>query len=142
MQLVSNKKEENFFHKFDNFEELSKELETYYSLLNETIKIVELLNSRNGAELLQVDGFMKNSTGFSPLQTFGVNLKNHYFIPTELGKIVGKSPHEINLILEKNGLQEKVNGNWKQTEKGKPFGIVLKSGSFEQIKWRLEVLEA
>ena len=38
-----------------------------------------------------------------------MDFKNSYFIPTELGNIIGKSPVEINLILEKNGFQFREN---------------------------------
>jgi phage anti-repressor protein len=91
----------------ENLQDLSQNLDEYLKIFNQAVKFIEALNGKNDLELTQIDKFMKNSTGFSPLDFFGINLKNSYFIPTELGKLVGKSAVEINLILEKNGFQEK-----------------------------------
>jgi hypothetical protein len=39
-----------------------------------------------------------------------------FFISTELGKIFGKSPTEINRILEHKGFQTKIDNHWQLTE--------------------------
>ena len=83
---------------------------------------------------------MKKNEKVSPLELLEMDFTNSYFLPTELGNIIGKSPVEINLILEKNGFQFRENRVWKTTEKGQEFSIFFQNGSYFQIKWKLEVL--
>lgn len=65
-------------------------------------------------------------------------------IPTELGKIVGKKPTEINFMLLDAGLQFKDGQEWRLTEKGFQFGretvIKLSNGLFHKIHWSTNVL--
>jgi phage anti-repressor protein len=109
----------------ENLNEISKNLDDYFAVFNGAVKFIEVLNDKNDLELFQIDKFMKEVTGVSTLELFGIDFKNGYFIPTELGKIVGKSAVEINLILEKNGFQEKVDGVWKQLNKFTTIAIKL-----------------
>jgi hypothetical protein len=36
--------------------------------------------------------------------------------------------------------KKKIDGVWRQTEKGKNFSIAFENGQFYQLKWRLEAL--
>ena len=64
--------------------------------------------------------------------------------PTEIGKRIGYSGKEVNLALFKAGLQTKVEGHWKPTEKAqgytsRHFWMSEKSGkSGYNYKWNLE----
>ena len=64
--------------------------------------------------------------------------------PTEIGKRIGYSAKEVNLALFKAGLQTKVEGHWKPTEKAqgytsRHFWISKKGGkSGYNYKWNLE----
>jgi hypothetical protein len=53
--------------------------------------------------------------------------------------MIGSSPVEMNLILEKKGFQEKIDGVWIATEKGENFCLKL-GGKFNQFKWRIETI--
>jgi len=64
---------------------------------------------------------MLQQFGTSPLKTFEIDPENQFFLPTELGKMINKSPVEINLMLEHKGFQIRENGVWKITESGHDF---------------------
>jgi len=104
------------------------------------LELIHLFENENPVNLIKLDRFMKKNEKVSPLELLEMDFKNSYFLPTELGNIIGKSPVEINLILEKNGFQFRENGVWKTTEKGHEFSISFQNGSYFQIKWKLEVL--
>jgi predicted transcriptional regulator len=82
---------------------------------------------------------VKTQNGFSILETLKINFDNLLFLPTELGKFVGISPVEMNQNLKEKGLQTKIDGVWKLTEKGQKFGVDV-SEIFPQIKWKIEVM--
>jgi len=103
----------------------------------------ELLNLVQAQDSLSLHRFAKlfeKQDKKSPLELFDINLDNQFFIPTELGKMVGKTPIEINKILEFQGLQFSDNGVWKLTEKGQKVGIEI-FGRFFQLKWKIAVLD-
>jgi len=104
------------------------------------LELIHLFENENPVNLIKLDRFMKNNEKTSPLELLEMDFKNSYFIPVELGNIIGKSPVEINQLLAKNGFQFRENGVWKTTEKGKEFSISFQNGSYFQIKWKLEVL--
>jgi prophage antirepressor-like protein len=93
----------------------------------------------NPVEQIKLDIFHKNESGESLLQKFGIHFKNSYFLPTELGNFSGISGAEINLILEKKGFQEKLNGIWKPTENGKKLCLEI-GNKFNQLKWKIETI--
>jgi prophage antirepressor-like protein len=99
-------------------------------------ELIEFVTEKKEYQLFLLDRLLKDD---SPLKLLNMDFSNSFFLPTELGKMVGKSPVEINKILEFNGLQEKVDNSWSLTEKGRPFGIEIK-GSFVQLKWRIEAI--
>jgi prophage antirepressor-like protein len=94
----------------------------------------------NPVEQIKLDTFHKNESGESLLEKFGIHFKNSYFLPTELGNFSGISGAEINLILEKKGLQFKdENGIWKPTSSGKEFCLEI-GNKFNQLKWKIETI--
>jgi prophage antirepressor-like protein len=115
---------------------LQKSLET----VETGIKLLKSLSNLNPMEKIQLDNLHKTENGFSLLEKFGISFENHYFLPTEIGNMIGMSGAEINLILEKKGFQFKdENGVWKPTEKG--FDLCLEIGNkFNQLKWRISTI--
>ncbi|EJF05846.1 hypothetical protein ThvES_00020890 [Thiovulum sp. ES] len=109
-------------------------LQTGNALLSEFKKL------ENPLEKIQLDNFHKNETGESNLDKFGIHFQNSYFLPTELGKFLGMSGAEINLILEKKGFQFRdENGVWRPTSSGKEFCLEI-GNKFNQIKWQISAI--
>jgi prophage antirepressor-like protein len=83
----------------------------------------------------------------SPVSKMGIDLSGVYLLPTELGKLIGKTAIETNIVLEKLGYQIRIDGIWQLTEKGKPFGIELhrklvpNGKRYHQIKWRFDSIK-
>jgi anti-repressor protein len=115
-----------------NFEEIQE-------TLNFGEKVLEILNSKNVFEKIQLDNLVKTQNGISILETLKINFDNLLFLPTELVKFIGISPIEMNQNLKEKGLQIKTDGVWKLTEKGQKFGVDV-SETFPQLKWKIEVL--
>ena len=59
--------------------------------------------------------------------------------PTELGKMINKSPVQVNLMIANCGFQIKENGVWKLTESDCDFGIEI-VGTYHQIKWKMKTI--
>jgi phage regulator Rha-like protein len=115
---------------------LQKSLET----VETGIKLLKSLSNLNPMEKIELDKFYKIENGFSLLEKFGISFENSYFLPTEIGNMIGMSGAEINLILEKKGFQFRdENGIWKPTEKG--FDFCLEIGNkLNQLKWRISTI--
>jgi prophage antirepressor-like protein len=116
-----------------DFEEIQKVVKIGVEFLNE-------FDNLNPVKQIKLDTFVKNRTEKSLLEDFGISFENSYFLPTELGNMIGMSGAEINLILEKKGFQFRdENGIWKPTEKG--FDFCLEIGNkFNQLKWRISTI--
>ena len=104
---------------------------------NEMFELLEIFQKQSPINLFRFDKIMLQQFGTSPLETFKIDLENQFFLPTELGKMINKSPVEINLILEHKGFQIRENGVWKITDSGLEFGIEI-VGKYNQIKWKLK----
>ncbi len=104
-----------------------------------TSNFVEFLESKKPTTLYRLDQFYREFYNFSPLETFKINLESQYFLPTELGRMINKSPVEINLMIEHKGFQIRENGIWKLTKSGRDFGIEI-VGKFSQIKWNMKTI--
>jgi hypothetical protein len=115
---------------------LQKSLET----VETGVKLLKSLSNLNPMEKIELDKFYKIENGFSLLEKFEISFENHYFLPTEIGNMIGMSGAEINLILEKKGFQFRdENGVWKPTEKG--FDFCLEIGNkFNQLKWKVSTI--
>ncbi len=103
----------------------------------ETSSLIEILESKKPTTLYRLDKFYRKFHNFSVLEHFEIDLDSQFFLPTELGKMINKSPVEVNLILEHKGFQLRENGIWKLTEIGRDFGIEI-NGKFSQIKWKIK----
>jgi hypothetical protein len=115
---------------------LQKSLET----VETGIKLLKSLSNLNPMEKIELDKFYKIENGFSLLEKFGISFENSYFLPTEIGNMIGMSGAEINLILEKKGFQFRdENGVWKPTEKGLDFCLEI-GNKFNQLKWRISTI--
>ena len=117
------------------------ELENSLKVTKIASQFLDIFHKKNKLQLLYLDNFVKSETGNSIIEKFGIDLKNQFFLPTELGNFIGKSGMEINQIFVNFGFQEKTNGVWKLLERGQEFGSVFQNGSNLQIKWKLSVLE-
>ncbi len=112
------------------------ELDNYFVA---TEKLISNLRNLNPIDLYRLDKFYRKFHNFSPLKTFEINLDSQFFLPTELGKMINKSPVEINLMIANRGFQVRENGVWKLTESGCDFGIEI-IGKFHQIKWKMKTV--
>jgi anti-repressor protein len=115
-----------------------------FEKIQKVVKIgVEFLNefdNLNPVKQIKLDTFVKQKTGESLLEDFGISFENHYFLPTEIGNMIGMSGAEINLILEKKGFQFRdENGVWKPTSSGKEFCLEI-GNKFNQLKWRISTI--
>jgi anti-repressor protein len=115
---------------------LQKSLET----VETGIKLLKSLSNLNPMEKIELDNFYKIENGFSLLEKFGISFENSYFLPTEIGNMIGMSGAEINLILEKKGFQFRdENGIWKPTSSGKDFCLEI-GNKFNQLKWKISTI--
>ncbi len=105
----------------------------------ETSNLIEILESKKLTTLYRLDKFYRKFHNFSPLEHFEIDLNSQFFLPTELGKMINKSPVEINLMLEHKGFQVQENGVWKITSSGNEFGMLI-IGKYNQIKWKLKAV--
>jgi phage regulator Rha-like protein len=116
------------------------EKQTSLEIVENGIQILTKFRDLNPIEQIELDTFHKNKSGESLLEQFGKSFKNSYFLPTELGKFLGMSGAEINLILEKKGFQFRdENDIWRPTENGKEFCLEI-GNKFNQLKWKLETI--
>ncbi len=104
-----------------------------------TTNLLANLRNANPIDLFRLDQFYKEFHNFSPLETFKIDLENQFFLPTELGRMINKSPVEINLMLANKGFQIRENGVWKMTSSGLDFGILI-VGKYNQIKWKMKTI--
>jgi frataxin-like iron-binding protein CyaY len=124
------KKEEKV--QFD-FEEIQKVVKIGIEFLNE-------FDNLDPVKQIKLDNFVKQKSDESLLEDFGISFENHYFLPTEIGNMIGMSGAEINLILEKKGFQFRdENGVWKPTSSGKEFCLEI-GNKFNQLKWRISTI--
>ena len=113
------------------------DIKSYTQQNRELIDLIKLITSENAITLYYLDKLTQTLNLQSPIDLLKIDLTSHYFIPTELGKVLNKSAVEVNKILEKKGLQTKINGTWQLTEKGKKFGIKVENSTFVQLKWNI-----
>jgi len=100
------------------------------------IQIIRSTFALKPFEMLMLQKFNPEN---SPIDRLGISLSDIYLLPTELGKLIGKSAIEVNMLLSQKGYQVKINGVWQLTEKGREFGLEV-HGKFQQIKWRVGAL--
>ncbi len=112
------------------------ELDNYFMA---TANLIENLESKKPTTLYRLDKFYKKFHNFSVLEYFEIELDSQFFLPTELGRMINKSPVEINLMIANKGYQIRENGIWKMTSSGEEFGIVI-VGKFSQLKWKMKAI--
>ncbi len=122
-----------------NFPKLTKELNDYEIYSNKLLGFIENLETRKPTTLFRFDKIMFEQFGKSPLEHFEIDIDSQFFLPTELGRMINKSPVEVNLMLEHKGFQIKENGVWQLTESGCDFGISI-VGKYNQIKWKMKTV--
>ncbi|EJF07511.1 prophage antirepressor [Thiovulum sp. ES] len=114
--------------------------QTSLEIVENGIQILTKFRDLNPVEQIELDTFHKNKNGESLLEQFGKSFKNSYFLPTELGKFLGMSGAEVNLILEKKGFQFRdENDVWQPTENGKEFCLEI-GNKFNQLKWKISTI--
>jgi hypothetical protein len=104
-----------------------------------SIELIREVFSCTPFEMIQLDLDAKKRGEVSPIEHFNIDLSDVYLLPTELGKLIGKSAIEVNQLLAKSGYQTKVNSIWQLTKEGRGVGVEL-HGKFTQIKWRVEAI--
>ncbi len=141
-ELLQNQKSQPIQPQTQNLQlpEIGNSTEQIIELKNdvlETSSLIEILRNLNPIDLFRLDKFYRKFHNFSLLEHFEIDLDLQFFLPTELGRMINKSPVEVNLILEHKGFQLRENGIWKLTEIGRDFGIEI-NGKFVQIKWKIK----
>ena len=132
--LPSIRKTGSYF--IDSKPALEKPKEINLKKLLSNIQIIRSTLELKPFEMLMMDRFDPEN---SPIDKMGIDLSGVLLLPTELGKLIGKSAIEVNILLSQKGYQVKVNGIWQLTEKGREFGLEV-HGKFQQIKWRVGAL--
>ncbi len=112
------------------------ELDKYFVA---TANLIDNLEKLKATTLYRLDKYILENKNFSPLETFKIDLENQFFLPTELGRMINKSPIEVNLMLAHKGFQIRENGVWKMTSSGSDFGISI-IGKYNQIKWKIKTI--
>ncbi len=135
-EILQNQKSQTQLPEVKNETEQIIELDNNLTV---TEKLIANLETRKPTTLFRFDKIMFEQFGKSPLEHFEIDLDSQFFLPTELGRMINKSPVEVNLILEHKGFQLRENGIWKMTESGLEFGILI-VGKYNQIKWKLKAI--
>lgn len=110
--------------------------------------LAEVFGLSGNQALLSAAKATEEVTGCNPIALLGIELKSNskekVFTPTELGKAFfdGMSGRKVNSLLEKAGLQEKIEGQWELTEMGQQYAEVFDTGRkhnsgvpVKQVKW-------
>ena len=130
-----------------------KEIQELNQYLSEFIKMAHLCEFKGNQAILSADKGVRNITGHSPLKLLDeihlvANEKTKIFTPTQLGKEIGKTAMEMNLLLADIDFQKKVGKIWEVLESGLEFAELLDTNKkhsdgtpVKQIKWQKEVLE-
>jgi len=148
--------EQKFSQKLEKQEEKRispKDIQEMSELGTELIKLSKVFGFKGNQVILSADKGVRNITGHSPLKLLDeihlvANEKTKIFSPTQLGKEIGKTAMEINLLLADIGFQKKVGKIWEVLESGLEFAELLDTNKkhsdgtpVKQIKWQKEVLE-
>ena len=130
-----------------------KDIQELNQYLSEFIKMAHLCEFKGNQAILSADKGVRNITGHSPLKLLDeihlvANEKTKIFTPTQLGKEIGKTAMEMNLLLADIDFQKKVGKIWEVLESGLEFAELLDTNKkhsdgtpVKQIKWQKEVLE-
>ena len=114
--------------------------------------VAELLGLDKNASAISANTAVRKITGVDTMALLGISgliaeKQERLFTPTELGKDKGMSAQVVNKILNLHDLQEKVNGLWIPTEKGRQYCRLIDSGkrhsdgsTIQQIKWLESVI--
>ncbi|RLD10034.1 MAG: hypothetical protein DRI56_03160 [Chloroflexota bacterium] len=123
------------------------------------IKVAELLGFEGAHAKIAASNAIEKLLGIDILETFGATAlisttQERLLTPTELGReLGGLSAQKVNLLLAEDGLQYKVDKQWRLTEEGKKWGRYLdvklpkrpsgkeKLTPIQQIKWCESVLD-
>lgn len=120
-----------------------------FKSLKETAELFGLVGNQ---ALLSANRATKEVTGVDFQSLLDVSLVNNtqedQLTPSELGKLLNKSPQEINKRLEKIGYQTKENNKWVAIGEGKKYAVLLDTNKknsqgvmITQLKWKRSVLE-
>ena len=108
--------ETTLFQNLNNLDAVFDDLDKLDTTLTKLEKITKRLDSKSILELYRMNQFTEKVLNFSIFEFFRIKIDEMFFIPTELGKIFGKSPVEINKMLEHKGFQTKIDNHWQLTE--------------------------
>lgn len=114
--------------------------------------IGRLIGLGKNAAAISANQGTTTSTGTNVLALMGqTHLVNEAqelcFTPTELGARLCLSAKAFNQRLAERGMQERVNGIWAPTDKGRQYAVILDTGKshgagtpIQQVKWRDSVM--
>ena len=124
-------------------------------LFTPVFRIARLIGCTKNAAAISANQAVFAETNVNLLSLLGqthliaANQKEQYYSPTDLGKMCGQTPQQVNRLLEQDGLQTKIAGKWEPTEKGRAHCVILDTGKkhssgvpVTQIKWTPSVMQA
>ncbi len=117
------------------------------------IRILEVAGITGNQAALALDKVYRRCTGFSLLETAGIQLvspvQEQVLTPTELGKQFGLSARRINEVLAGMGYQYNIEGHWEPLGEGLNHSVLLDTNKrhsdgtpVKQLKWYTSVLPA
>lgn len=112
------------------------------------------LGIEGNQQVLALDKIYRQQTGFSALETAGIQLvapqQTQLLNPTDIGKHFGLNARQVNNILIAEDYQRRLeNGKYEPTDKGKPYAVMLDTSKHHgdgtpvrQLKWDSSILDA
>ena len=115
------------------------------------IRILETQNVKGNQLTLTLDKVYRRCTGFSLLETAGIQLtaptQHQLLTPTDIGKHFGISARRVNELLAGAGYQYNLAGKWEALELGTPYAVVQDTNKrhsdgtpVRQLKWDAGIL--
>lgn len=115
------------------------------------LEIAKLMGLEGNQALLTANKGFKSNMGCDLLAEFQIALPSPnneaLLTPTEIGRKFGRSAQQVNLRLSGMKLQVREGSQWRLTEAGKKFGVLLDVNKahgngtpVQQIKWRESVI--
>ena len=123
-----------------------------FKMLPNAVRAARALGLDKNAAAISANQAVAKLTGTNVMQLLGAtHLESAqqvlFFTPTDLGKIIGVGPRQMNLLLAEAGLQAKRGEHWTPLEAAEGFCRIMDTGKrhgdgtmIQQVKWAEGVL--
>ena len=121
-------------------------------MLPNAVRAARALGLDKNAAAISANQAVAKLTGTNVMQLLGATHIESaqqvlFFTPTDLGKIIGVGPRQMNLLLAEAGLQAKRGEHWTPLEAAEGFCRIMDTGKrhgdgtmIQQVKWAEGVL--